>query len=206
MCPLTPFRWHLPVLQGVIVDHTLERGEAPPETASACALHAYLPLGVELPVKSIAVPAFGLEVLVLCLGSRALDPRTVRGHVDESTLAVTRHDHLLPVCGLVALSRCLLTATGSVECAHALGVTARGLDDCAGETWCDHSRSHGYRQRSCDHSPSSDCSRSRKRSWRPGRSRRDRAEAVGASRDRGNSGVTVDSRWCSLCDHFARSM
>ena len=185
----------------------MEREEAPPETAPACALHAYLPLGVELPMKNITVPALGLEVLVLCLGSRALDPRTVRGHMDESALAVTRHDHLLPVCSLVALSRCRLTATGSVECAH-----ARGLDDCAGETWCDHSRSHGYRQRSCDrrrsrdHSPSFDCSRFGKRSWRPGRSRRDRAEAVGASRDRDNSVVTVDSRWCSLCDRFARSM
>ena len=44
-----------------------------------------------------------------------------------------------------------------------------------------------------DRSPlSSDCLRSGKRSWRPGRSRRDRQEAVVAFRDRGNSGSTVE--------------
>ena len=63
----------------------------------------------------------------------------------------------------------------------------------------DRSRSHrsGYRSRdrrqSCDRSPlSSDRSRSRERSWRPGRSCRDRLEAVVASQDRSNSGSRVE--------------
>ena len=53
-------------------------------------------------------------------------------------------------------------------------------------------RSHDCR-RSRDRSPSSDHSRSGMRSWRPGRSRRDRAEAVVASRDHSDSGLTVAS-------------
>ena len=57
----------------------------------------------------------------------------------------------------------------------------------------DQSRSHQSRFRSRDRSPlSSDHLRSRERRWRPGRSRRDRAEAVVASRDRGNSGSRVE--------------
>ena len=48
------------------------------------------------------------------------------------------------------------------------------------------------RCRSSDRSPSSDCSRSGKRSWQPGWSRRDCAEAVDASRNRGNSGLVVE--------------
>ena len=115
----------------MIVGHALEGGEPPPETAPARDLHAYLPLGVELLVKGITVPALGLKAIVLCLGSRTLAPRTVRGHVDGSALAMTRHDRLLPVCGLVAPGRGLLTATGTNGCAHSLGVTSRGLDDCA---------------------------------------------------------------------------
>ena len=124
MCSLTPSRWHLPLLQELIIGHTLEREEAPLETAPVRALHAYPPFGVQLPMKSITVFALGLEVLVLCLGSRAFDPRTVRCLVDESALAVTCHGHLLPVCGLVAPGHSLLIATGAVEC-------ARCLDDCA---------------------------------------------------------------------------
>ena len=61
-----------------------------------------------------------------------------------------------------------------------------------------HSRSHRSRyrlrerRRSRDHSPlSSDHSRSREKSWQPGRSRRYRADAV-ASRDRGDSGSRVE--------------
>ena len=114
---------------GVIIGHALEREEAPPVSAPARALHAYLPLGVELPVNSIAVPALGLEALVHCLENRALAPGTVCGCVDKSSLALTRHDRFLPMCGFVTPGRGLLTATGIVECARALRVTARGLDD-----------------------------------------------------------------------------
>ena len=67
------------------------------------------------------------------------------------------------------------------------------------EAWRDRERSHGSCYRSRDRRQfrdrshlSSDRSRSRKRSWRPGRSRWDRKEAVVASRDRGNSGSTVE--------------
>ena len=87
------------------------------------------PLGVRILVRGIAVPALGLEVIVPCLGSCALAPLTVCGRVDDSSLAVTLCDRLLPVCGLVAPG--LLTATGIDECARALGVAACGLDDCA---------------------------------------------------------------------------
>ena len=55
----------------------------------------------------------------------------------------------------------------------------------------DRSRSHGSRYQSRDRRLSRDRSQSRKRSWRPGRSRWDRAEAVVASRDHGDSGLTV---------------
>ena len=60
--------------------------------------------------------------------SRSTD---VRVHMDKSALAVTRHSPLLPMCGLVAPSRSLLTATGTDGCACALGVTVRGRDDSA---------------------------------------------------------------------------
>ena len=57
----------------------------------------------------------------------------------------------------------------------------------------DRSRSHGSCCWSRGRSPlSSDCSRSRERSWRPGWNCRDRAEAVVASRDCGNSGPRVE--------------
>ena len=79
------------------VSHALEGGETLLETAPARALHAYLPHGVELRVKSIAVPALDLEGRVLGFGSHTLVPRTVRGCMDESALAVTRHAPLLPV-------------------------------------------------------------------------------------------------------------
>ena len=124
------------------------------------------------------MPALGPEVTVTC---RAPAPRTVRGLVDGGALAVTR-PALLPVCGLVAPGRGLRTATRIDECARDLlavvrpGVTAVPPRD---------------RRRSRDHSPSSDRSRSGKRSWRSGRGHRDRAEAAVASHDRGNSGLTV---------------
>ena len=57
----------------------------------------------------------------------------------------------------------------------------------------DRSRSHGSPYRPRDRLPlSSDRLRSRTRSWRPGWSRRDHAEAVAASRDRCNSGLMVE--------------
>ena len=114
----------------MIVDHALGDGETLLETAPA--LHVYLPIGVELLVKSITVPALGLERHVPGLESRALDPRTIHGHVDESALAMTRHAPLLPVCGLIALGRGHLTATGKDGCSRDRlavarpGVTARG--------------------------------------------------------------------------------
>ena len=59
------------------------------------------------------------------------------------------------------------------------------------EARCYRLQSHRSRHHSRDRSPS-DGSRSGKRSWQPGRSRWDRAEAVAASRNRGNSGLTVE--------------
>ena len=115
----------------MIIGHVREGGAILTEIVPAPAPPAYHPLGVGILVRGIAVPAVGLGVIVPCLGSRALAPRTVRSHVDESALTVTLHDRLLPVCGLVAPGRGLLTATRIDECARALGVTARGLDDCA---------------------------------------------------------------------------
>ena len=55
---------------------------------------------------------------------------------------------------------------------------------------CSRSRSSGHYW-SRDRSPSSDRSRSGKRSWRSGRGHQDRAEAAVASRDHGNPGLTV---------------
>ena len=143
----------------MIVGHAQEGGETLPETAPALAL---LPIGVELLGKSIAVPALGL-------GSPAFDPWTVRCLVDVSAL-------LLPMCGLVAPGRGLLTATMTDEYALALGAVATialAID------W------------SRDHSPS-DRSRSGMRSWQHERSRCDHVEAVAASSDRGNSGSMVE--------------
>ena len=73
------------------------------------------------PLAPLAVPVLGLVVAVAC---RALAPRTVRGLVDGSALAVTRPNLLLPTCSLVSLGRGLRTAPGVDEC-------ARGLDECA---------------------------------------------------------------------------
>ena len=77
------------------------------------------------------MPALGLEGPVACHAGRASAPRTVRGLVDGGALAVTRPTLLLPVRGLVAPGRGLRAATGIVECTLALGVTVRGLDECA---------------------------------------------------------------------------
>ena len=107
----------------MIVGHAREGRETLPETAPALTLPAYLPLVVELLGKSVAVPALGLGGLVTGIGHPALAPRTVRGLVDESALTVTRHASLLPMCGLVAPGRGLLTATMTDEYARALGAT-----------------------------------------------------------------------------------
>ena len=74
------------------------------------------------------MPTLSVEVNMAC---RAPAPRTVRGLVDGSALAVARPALLLPECGLVAPGRGLRTAPRVTECACALGVTARGLDECA---------------------------------------------------------------------------
>ena len=114
---------------------------------------------------------------------------------------MTSHIPPLPVCGLNTLGRGLMTAARTAKCARALGATVHSRNDCArdhlaitrpGVTDGSRCRSRD-RRRSHDHSPlSSDRSRSGKRSWRPGRGCRDRGEAVVASRDRGNSGSTVE--------------
>ena len=194
LCLLTPCRWRLPVLQGVIVGHALEDEEAPPVTAPA---HAYLRLGVELPLKSVVVPALG--ALVPCLGIRALATRPVCGCVDVSALAMTRLDRLLPVCGLVAPGHGLRTATRIVECAHALGVSARnGLavarPGMIARSHTGPATGHGtvaglvtalllLTARGLGGGGGGGGS------WQSGWSRQDREEAVGASRDRCNIGL-----------------
>ena len=65
------------------------------------------------------------------LGRHALVPRTFRGRVYESALTVTCHAPLLPMCGLVAPGRGLLTAAVANGYTHTLGATAHGHDDCA---------------------------------------------------------------------------
>ena len=139
------------------------------------------------------------------LASRALAPRTVRGHVDEGDLAVIRHAPPLTVCSLDAPGRGHLTATGTTECAGAVGVAVRGRDGCAhdrlavarpGMTACGHTgptTGHVTVAGLVTALPfSSDRSRSGKRSWRPEWSRRDREEAVVASRDHSNSESPVE--------------
>ena len=124
MCSLTLPQYTHPSLWEVIADHPLAGWVALSGTAPAHALPIYLPHEIEILVMSIAVPALGLR-------SRVLAPRNVRGRVDESALAVTRHAPPLPVCGLVDPGRSLMTTTGTDRCARALGTTVRGRDDCA---------------------------------------------------------------------------
>ena len=85
----TGSQWSLPAVQ---VSRVLDGWESLPGHAHT--LPVYLPRGVEILVKSVAVPALGL-------GDRALAPRIVHGRVDDNVLAVTRHASPLPVCGLV---------------------------------------------------------------------------------------------------------
>ena len=176
----------------MIVDHTLARLASLPGTAPTLALHVYLPLVVEFLVKGVTVPVRGLEGRLTGLASCTLASWTVHNLVDEGALAVTCHAPLLPVCGLADPGRGLLTATGTDECARILGVTVCSLDDCACVRMAI-ARPGVSHYWSCDRSPlSSDLWQSRKRSWRPGRSRRDHEEAVVASRDCSNSGSTVE--------------
>ena len=90
----------------MIIGHAREIGERLLETTPA------LPFRVELLGKSVAVLALGLGGLVT---GHALVPRTVCGSVNENALAVTRHAPLLPVCGLIAPGRFLLTTNGTGE-------------------------------------------------------------------------------------------
>ena len=126
--------------------HTLEREEAPPMSAPAHSLHAYLPLGVELPVKARS------------------QSRGVR-----------------------ALSR--------ESCSRS---KVRSWSRGRKRSRSDSSRSPSARVRSrhswsqSSHTGSSEHSQSEKWSWRSGRRRWDREEAVGASCDRGNSGLTEE--------------
>ena len=167
---------------------TIGRGQEGWETLleTARAPLAYPPLGVGILTWSITVPDLGLEVTVACRMGRTPAPRTVRGLVDASALAVARADLLLPAYSLVAPGRGLRTALEVNECARdLLAVTRPGVT-------AHRSRYRSRdRRRSHDRSPSTDRSLSRKRSWRPGRGHRDRAEATVASRDRGDSGLTV---------------
>ena len=115
----------------MIIDRAVARLERVPRTASAHALYDLLPREVEILMKSVVVTVCGLGGCVTDLTSRALDPRTVCGLIDEDSLAGIRHAPLLPVCGLGGPSRCLWTTTGPFEFARALRVTVRGLDECA---------------------------------------------------------------------------
>ena len=147
---LTLPRWSLPAIQlsprvgrleestgarqglpAVQLSRELDSWESLPGPAPAHALPVYLPRGVEILVKSVAVPALSLGGRVPCLESRALAPQAVCGCVDENALAMTRHTSLLPVCVIVDPGRDLLTATRTNEYAHAPGATVRCRDDCA---------------------------------------------------------------------------
>ena len=123
------------------------------------------------------------------LACHTLVPRPVRGLVDAGAFAGILHAPLLPACGPG-----LRTATSLVEFVRSLGVTVRGLDECTrvhlvvtrlvvtvhghtrlGVTVHGHTGPATGRVTLAGH----------RTSWR---SHWDRAEAVVASRDRGNSG------------------
>ena len=118
----------------MIADHPLERLAALLGPAAAHALPVHLPRLVKMIVKGVAVPALGLGGRVPGLASRDLAPRTVRGRVDESALAVTRHTPPLPVARPGVTARC---RTGHVTAlllltACSLGRVVGGLDVVAG--------------------------------------------------------------------------
>ena len=112
----------------MVVDHALTRLESLPRTAPTHAFHGHLPCEVEILVKSVVVPVRGLGGHVTGLASHALDPRTIRGLVDEGALARIHDAPLLPACGL---GRGLRTATGPVEFRSRSQVTVCSLDKCA---------------------------------------------------------------------------
>ena len=107
-----------------------EIGGSTGDRSRSRALPVYLPLEVEILVKSVAVPVLCLRGPVAGLASRAFTPWTVRGRVDENALTVIRHAPPLSMCGLDAPGCSLLTATGTTECARALRATVRSHDSC----------------------------------------------------------------------------
>ena len=102
----------------MIVDNALAGLGSLPSRAHA--LHGPLPLEVESLMEGVIVPVRGLKGHVTSLASRALVPRTVRGLVDTSALAVTCHTPLLPVSGLSSPGCGLRNATGPVGCSRTL--------------------------------------------------------------------------------------
>ena len=187
----------------MIVDHAREKGETLPETAPA--LPAHLPLGVELLGRSVAVPALGLGggAHDWSWASRSHSTDCSRSHGQK----LSRRDSSRSPSARVRSCRSRSRSSDRYRDQRVyLGsrsdrslsrrLRSRLTGRC--EARRDRSRSHGSRYRSRDHrrslerSPSSDCSRSGKRSWRLGQSRRNRAEAVDASRNRGNCGLTVE--------------
>ena len=114
----------------MIVVHALAKLAGLPGTASAHALHVYIPREVEIPMKGVAVPVHGLKGRVTGLASRALTTRTVRGRMDKGAFAVAHHTPLPPMCGLNDPGHGLLIATRTIECARALGGAVRSRDDC----------------------------------------------------------------------------
>ena len=115
----------------MIVSRALSGLGSLPRPPTALALPGPLPLEVESPVKGIVMPVHGQGGQMAGLAGRASVPRTVHGLVDGGAPTVTCLAPLLPICGLGGPSCGLWTATGLVGCAHTLGVTVRGLDECA---------------------------------------------------------------------------
>ena len=146
----------------MIVYHALARLTGLPGTAPVHALYIYLPRVVEILVKGVAVPVHGLGGRMTGLASHGL--------VDENALAVTCPAPLLPVCGLE-----LLTATGTFKCARPLGVTVHCCNDCARVCLAIARLSVTTRSHT---GPATGCLTI--------------AGLVVASRDRGNSGSTVE--------------
>ena len=178
----------------MIVGHALARFESLPGTAPA--LHDHLPREGEILVKGVVVPARGLRGRVTCLASRALVPRTIRGRRhsrrDSSrspSARVRSRQSRLRFSDRNRSRRVCLRSRSVRSRSRRLRSRSSGRR----EARCDRSWSRGSCYRLQDRSPhSSDRSRSRERSWGPGRSLRDRAEAVVASRDSGNSGSRVE--------------
>ena len=144
--------------------------------------------------KGAVVPLRGLVGRVAGLASRALAPRPIRGRMDEGALAGARHAPHLPACVLDGPGRGLRTAPGAVGFAHALGVAVRSLDESARSLRVAAGsvvtvRGHvirvtgpvTVRLHKTGHFSSLTSPGHGERSWRPGRSCRDRVEAHGSS-------------------------